>query len=47
MVEDPVVQVRFPKYAAAATLRQNGQTYYFISEETRREFEKQQAKAAK
>jgi YHS domain-containing protein len=41
MVEDPIAHVRFPKYAAAATLQQKGQTYYFISEETRQEFEKQ------
>jgi len=47
MVEDPVVGVRFPKYAAAATLQQKGQTYYFISEETRQEYEKQQAKISK
>jgi YHS domain-containing protein len=47
MVEDPVVRVRFPKYAAAATLQQKGKTYYFISEETRKDFEKQQATASK
>lgn len=42
MVEDPVAGVRFPKFAAGATLQRGGQTYYFISEETRREFEKEQ-----
>jgi YHS domain-containing protein len=42
MVEDPVAQVRFPKYAAGATLEWKGQTHYFLSDETRREFEKQQ-----
>jgi YHS domain-containing protein len=41
MVEDPVAGVRFPKVAAGATLDWQGQTYYFIGEETRREFEKQ------
>jgi YHS domain-containing protein len=41
MVEDPVVHVRFPKYAAGATLEQHGKTFYFVGEETRREFEKQ------
>ena len=42
MVEDPVARVRFPRAAAAATLEWQGQTVYFIGEETRREFEKQQ-----
>jgi YHS domain-containing protein len=41
MVEDPVAQVRFPKFSAGATLEWQGRTYYFIGEETRREFEKQ------
>ena len=41
MVEDPVTQVRFPNFAAGATLEWQGKTYYFISEETRREFTKQ------
>ena len=43
MVEDPVAGVRFPKFAAAATVEANGRTYYFIGEETRREFEAKQA----
>jgi YHS domain-containing protein len=47
MVEDPVAQVRFPKMAAATTLEWQGQKYYFIGEETRREFEKQNKIAAK
>lgn len=38
MVEDPVAGVRFPKFAAAASLDLNRRTYYFISEETRSEF---------
>ena len=39
MVQDPIAGVRFPKYAAAAKAEWNGKTYYFIGEETRREFE--------
>ena len=46
MVSDPVAGVRFPKYAAAATVDVGGKTYYFIGEETRREFEAQQAGGA-
>jgi YHS domain-containing protein len=42
MVEDPIAHVRFPNVAAATTLEWQGQKYYFIGEETRREFEKQQ-----
>jgi YHS domain-containing protein len=38
MVEDPVVHVRFPDFAAGATLEWQGQTYYFVGEETRQEF---------
>jgi YHS domain-containing protein len=41
MVEDPIAHVRFPKVAAATTLEWGGQTFYFIGEETRREFAKQ------
>ena len=47
MVEDPVAGVRFPRFAAAASVEANGKTYYFIGEETRREFEARQAPAAK
>jgi YHS domain-containing protein len=43
LVEDPVAKVRFPKYLAASTLERNGRTYYFVDEDTRREFEKQPA----
>lgn len=39
MVEDPVARVRFPKFAAGATLEQNGKTLYFLSDETCRQFE--------
>jgi YHS domain-containing protein len=42
-VEDPVASVRFPKYLASSTLERDGRTYYFVDEETRREFEKQPA----
>jgi YHS domain-containing protein len=42
MVEDPVAKVRFPKFAAAATLEQKGKTLYFIDESTLREFQKRQ-----
>ncbi len=47
MVEDPVAHVRFPSMAAGATLEWQGKKIYFISEETRREFEKQQGVAAR
>jgi YHS domain-containing protein len=42
-VEDPVARVRFPKYLASSTLQRDGRAYYFVDEETRREFEKQPA----
>jgi YHS domain-containing protein len=38
-VEDPVAKIRFPKYLASSTLQREGQTYYFVGEETRQEFE--------
>lgn len=41
MVEDPVAHVSFPRFAAAETLEWQGQRYYFVGEETRREFEQQ------
>jgi YHS domain-containing protein len=47
MVEDPIAHVRFPKVAAATTLEWQGQKFYFIGEETRREFEKQQGIGSK
>jgi YHS domain-containing protein len=40
MVSDTVAGITFPRYYAAATLDHEGRTYYFISEETRREFAK-------
>jgi YHS domain-containing protein len=42
MVEDPVIGVRFPKFAAGATLDWKGKTYYFVSDESRSEFQKKQ-----
>jgi YHS domain-containing protein len=39
MVTDPVANVRFPKAFAHSTLEKSGKTYYFISDQTRREFE--------
>jgi len=47
MVTDPVADIRFPKFAAAATAEWGGKTYYFIGDETRREFEAQHGVAAK
>jgi YHS domain-containing protein len=41
MVEDPIAHVRFPKQAAATTLDWQGQKFYFVGEETRREFAEQ------
>lgn len=39
MVTDPVSGTTFPKLAAGAKLERDGETYYFASESTRREFE--------
>jgi hypothetical protein len=44
-VEDPVAKVKFPKFAAGATLEQGGQTLYFIDENTKAEFAKQKGGA--
>ena len=41
MVEDPVAHVHFPKQAAATTLEWRGQKFYFIGDETRRQFAEQ------
>jgi hypothetical protein len=40
-VEDPIERVRFPKFAAGATLQHNGTTYYFINDRTRDDFARQ------
>ena len=45
LVEDPVAKIRFPKYLAASTLERAGQTYYFVDEATRLEFEQRPAAA--
>jgi hypothetical protein len=45
MVEDPVARVRFPDFAAGATLEWQGTKYYFIGEETRQEFARQNGSA--
>jgi YHS domain-containing protein len=42
MVEDPIMGVRFPKFAAGATLEWKGKTYFFVSHESRAEFQKKQ-----
>jgi hypothetical protein len=47
MVEDPVAHVRFPMIAAAATLERGSDTFYFISEDTRRKFESEQRSGPK
>jgi YHS domain-containing protein len=47
MVEDPIAHVCFPKAAAATTLEWGGKKLYFIGEDTRREFEEQNAVGAK
>ena len=39
MVEDPVAKVQIPKFAAAASLHENGKTFYFISPQTQQEFQ--------
>lgn len=41
LVRDPIANVEFPKYAAAATLEWKGSTYYFVGEQTRDLFIKQ------
>jgi hypothetical protein len=39
LVEDPFTHVRFPRSAAAATLERHGKTLYFMSSETRSDYE--------
>jgi len=46
MVEDPVAHVRFPEFAAAATLERGGKTLYFIDNRTREEFEAKEKRSA-
>ena len=45
-VEDPVANVKFPKFAAGATLDHGGQTHFFIDEKTKAEFARQKGIAA-
>ena len=45
LVTDPIAGIEFPKSAAGATIEREGKKYYFISEETRAEFEKKQTAA--
>jgi hypothetical protein len=40
-VEDPVAKVKFPKFAAGATLEHGGQMHFFIDDNTKAEFAKQ------
>jgi len=47
LVEDPVAKILLPKYLASSTLERDGQTYYFVDEDTRREFELQPPSAKK
>lgn len=42
LVTDPVAGVEMPKFAAKCSLESGGKTHYFVSEETRREFESRQ-----
>lgn len=39
-VEDPIAKIKFPKFAAGATLERGGQTYYFVDDTTKAEFAK-------
>jgi YHS domain-containing protein len=41
LVSDPVANVRFPRHYARMQLQHEGKTYYFISDETCWEFERQ------
>lgn len=47
LVMDPVAGVQLPKFAAKATLEADGNTYYFISDETFNEFQRRRDTAAK
>jgi YHS domain-containing protein len=40
-VEDPIAKVKFPKFAAGATIEYGGQTHHFIDNNTKSEFAKQ------
>jgi YHS domain-containing protein len=45
-VEDPVANVRFPKFAAGASLDYEGKTYFFVDDTTRAEFARRKGVAA-
>jgi hypothetical protein len=45
-VEDPIAKVKFPKFAAGATIEHGGQTHHFIDDNTKREFAKLKGIAA-
>ena len=47
MVEDPIAHVRFPKFAAGASVQLREKTLYFIGEETRNEYERLGEEAGK
>jgi YHS domain-containing protein len=47
LAEDPVARILFPKHLASSTLERAGRTYYFVDEDTRREFELQPTSATK
>ena len=46
LVTDPVAGIEMPRYAAKCTLESGGRSYYFVSEETRREFQEKRATKA-
>jgi YHS domain-containing protein len=46
MVLDPVAHIRFAKMFANSSLEYGGETYYFVSEQTRREFGEKSASYA-
>jgi hypothetical protein len=43
LVEDPIAKVRFPKFAAGATLDVGGRTHYFIDDSTLKQFKEKAA----
>jgi len=46
-VEDPVAKVKFPKFAAGASLEHGGQTYFFIDENTKADYARQKGLSIK
>lgn len=41
LVRDPITEIEFPRYAAAASVQANGKTYYFISEDSCEAFKRE------